>query len=267
MVANFKGKVAVVTAAASGIGREIVEQLYASGAHIVGADINEAALAELKSALPDVEIVTVDVTQEADVEAMTRLAAEKFGHIDIAFNVAGGARVGYLLDLDLKDWQASVDIGLTNVFLCLKHQGRHMVQRGSGAIVNVASLTSHLPLYAGSAYSSAKAGVEMLTRNAALEFTPYGVRVNAILPGLVQTPRTGGLFENKAVHDAYMARIPMSRAGSSREIATAALFLASDDASYISGASLVVDGGWEVTGYPDLRILHGNPTWLEGKSE
>ncbi|MET3600778.1 SDR family NAD(P)-dependent oxidoreductase [Martelella mangrovi] len=267
MSANFKDKVAIVTAAASGIGRDIVERLAADGARIIGADINEEALAGLKQAFPDVETVTVDVTREADVEAMTKRAVDKFGRIDIALNVAGGARVGYLLDLDLEDWQASVNIGLTNVFLCLKHEGRHMVKRGGGAIVNVASLTSHLPLHAGSAYSSAKAGVEMLTKNAALEFTPLGVRVNAILPGLVQTPRTGGLFENETVHKAYMDRIPMARAGSPREVANAALFLAGDDASYISGTSLVVDGGWEVTGYPDLRSLRGEPEWLKGKKD
>ena len=262
MAGKFKDKVALVTGAGAGTGRSIVERLSADGAHVVCTDINEATLAELKAASPEIETKVLDVTRESEVEALVHHAVSRFGHIDMAFNVVGGARVGYLLDLSIEDWQASVDLSLTSVFLCLKHEGRHMMKRGHGSIVNIASLNAHVPSHAASAYTASKAGVEMLTKNAALEYTPGGVRVNAVLPGLIKTPRTERFFEDVSVHDAFMAKIPMGRAASPDEIAAAALFLASDEASYISGSSLLADGGWELTAYPDLRFALGEPSWL-----
>lgn len=138
------------------------------------------------------------------------------------------------------------------VFLGVKHQALYMKDNGGGAIVNVASLNAHVPMFYGAAYSSAKAGVEMLTKNAALELTQHGIRVNAILPGLVATPLTKDLTDQETIYEAYMERIPMGRPADPDEMAGPALFLVSDDASYENGTSLVVDGAWEVSGYPDL---------------
>ena len=127
-----------------------------------------------------------------------------------------------------------------------------MKTQGSGAIVNISSLNAHVPMYSGSAYSSAKAGVEMLTKNGALELARHNIRVNAILPGLVETPLTDILTSNSELKEAFMERIPMKRSGRPEEIAGPALFLVSDDASYVNGVSLLVDGAWATSGYPDL---------------
>lgn len=128
-----------------------------------------------------------------------------------------------------------------------------MRESGGGAIVNIASLNSHVPMIGGSAYACAKAGVEMLSRNAALELAPARIRVNTVSPGLTDTPLTAAIRELQGAENAFLERIPLNRWGTPEDMAAAALFLASDDASYISGSNLVVDGAWETTGYPNLR--------------
>jgi meso-butanediol dehydrogenase / (S,S)-butanediol dehydrogenase / diacetyl reductase len=182
---------------------------------------------------------------------LASLAVARFGRLDTAFNVAGGNRSGYLLDQPEEDWQFTIDLCLKSVFLGVKQQARQMVRgaRG-GSIVNIASLNAHVPMYAGAAYATAKAGVEMLTKNAALEFADYGVRVNAILPGLVETPLTRRHFDNADALAAFVERIPQRRPAQPAEIAAPSLYLASDDASY-------VDGAWAVSGYPDMRPFRG----------
>jgi NAD(P)-dependent dehydrogenase (short-subunit alcohol dehydrogenase family) len=191
---------------------------------------------------------------------MMALAVSCFGALDCVFNVAGASRPGYIVDLPEADWDFTVDLCLKGVFLGMKHAARHMLGRG-GAIVNIASLNAQVPMHGGAAYASAKAGVEMLTKNGALEMTPDGVRVNAILPGLVETPLTRRHFDNPAAHAAFLERIPMGRAAQPDDIAGPALFLASDEARYVSGASLLVDGAWAVTGYPDMRPFRAAPGW------
>jgi NAD(P)-dependent dehydrogenase (short-subunit alcohol dehydrogenase family) len=133
-----------------------------------------------------------------------------------------------------------------------------MRERG-GAIVNIASLNAHVPMYGGASYACAKAGVEMLSRNAALELAPLNIRVNTVSPGLTDTPLTAGFRAVPGLEAAFMARIPQQRWGSPEDMAAAALFLASDEAGYITGSNLFVDGGWETTGYPDLRPLAEPP--------
>ena len=264
MTTRFQDKVAVVTGAASGIGLAITARLRAEGAKVLAADIN----ADRLSALPagdDLLAVPTDVTKEADIETMVALAVERFGGLDLAFNVAGGSRPGYIVDLAEADWDHTVDLCLKSVFLGMKHQARQMMRRGrGGSIVNIASLNAHVPMHAGSAYVAAKAGCELLTRNGALEFAEHGIRVNAILPGLVQTPLTRRHFDNPDALAAFNARIPMGRPAQPEEIAAPALFLASGDASYISGASLLVDGAWAVSGYPDMRPFRGPVAWNGG---
>ena len=198
--------------------------------------------------------------------ALVDAAVERFGGLDCAFNVAGGARAAYLLDMAEADWDFTVDLCLKGVFLAMKHQARQMIRQGGGSIVNVASLNAHVPMHGGSAYAAAKAGVEMLTKNGALEFAPDGIRVNAILPGLVQTPLTRRHFDNPDAYAAFVERIPLGRAAQPEEISGPALFLASDDASYVSGASLLVDGAWAVSGYPDMRPFRGPPQWNAASS-
>jgi NAD(P)-dependent dehydrogenase (short-subunit alcohol dehydrogenase family) len=267
MTANrFVGKVAVIAGAASGIGRAIATRVHAEGGRVALGDLNAAGLAELTAELGDGSASLVgDVTVEADAEALVALAADRFGGVDLAFNVAGASRPGYIVDLAEADWDFTVDLCLKGVFLGMKHQARRMMsQRRGGAIVNIASLNAHVPMHAGSAYVSAKAGVEALSKNGALEFAPFGIRVNAILPGLVRTPLTRRHFDNPDALAAFVERIPMGRPAEPSEIAAPALYLGSDDASYISGAGLLVDGAWAVSGYPDMRPFRGPLKWNAG---
>ncbi|HEY4042261.1 MAG TPA: SDR family NAD(P)-dependent oxidoreductase [Rhodopila sp.] len=253
---RFAGKVAVVTGAASGIGLAITKRLLAEGAKVVGSDLKSSG--DLGDGFLG---VTGDVTKETSAEELVATAVDRFGGVHAAFNVAGGARGGYIVDLTEVDWDFTVDLCLKGVFLGMKYQARQMMRQGSGAIVNIASLNAHVPMHAGSAYVAAKAGVEMLSRNGALEFAEFGLRVNAILPGLVQTSLTRRHFDNPDALAAFVERIPMGRPAQPEEIASPALYLASDDASYVNGASLLVDGAWAVSGYPDMRPFRGPIGW------
>jgi NAD(P)-dependent dehydrogenase (short-subunit alcohol dehydrogenase family) len=250
---SSNGKVAIVTGGASGIGYAIVQRLLKDGVKVAVADLNEEKLKELEEIHKGSLIGAVtNVTKEADIEALVQKTVETFGGLDYAFNVAGASKAGTIVDQSEEDWDFTVDLVLKGVFLSVKHEAKYMKEHGGGAIVNVASLNAHVPMFFGAAYSSAKAGVEMLTKNAALELAQHNIRVNVILPGLVSTPLTNGLTSVDAINEAYMERIPMRRAADPDEMAGPALFLVSDDASYINGASLIVDGAWAVSGYPDL---------------
>ncbi|RKQ29353.1 SDR family NAD(P)-dependent oxidoreductase [Oceanobacillus halophilus] len=252
-MANLSGKVAIVTGGASGIGLAMVQRLLKADVKVAVADLNEEKLKELEETNKGNLIGCVtNVTKEADIEALVKKTVETFGGLDYAFNVAGASKAGSIVDQSEEDWNFTVDLCLKGVFLSVKHEAKYMKEHGGGAIVNVASLNAHVPMFYGAAYSSAKAGVEMLTKNAALELAQHNIRVNAILPGLVSTPLTSDLTNVEAINDAYMERIPMNRAGDPDEMAGPALFLVSDDASYVNGASLIVDGAWAVSGYPDL---------------
>jgi NAD(P)-dependent dehydrogenase (short-subunit alcohol dehydrogenase family) len=252
---RFEGKVALVTGGASGIGLAISRRLVAEGANVVVGDVNDTSLTQAKKELGQaIECTSADVRVEAQVEAMVRAATQRFGRLDVAFNVAGLGGFGEITELAEADWDLVVDVCLKGVFLSVKHEARSMIAHGNGgAIVNVASLNSHVPMFGGVAYCCAKAGVEMLSRNAALELASKRIRVNTISPGLTDTPLTAVMHNIAGVEGAYMDRIPMKRWGTPEDMAAAALFLASDDAGYISGSNLFVDGGWETTGYPNLQ--------------
>lgn len=246
-------KVAIVTGGASGIGYAIVQRLLQSGIKVAVADLNNDKLKEMEQVNKGNLIGCVtNVTKEYDIERLVQKTVDTFGGLDYGFNVAGASKAGAIIDQSEDDWDFTVDLCLKGVFLSIKHEAKYMKEYGGGVIVNVASLNAHVPMFYGAAYSSAKAGVEMLTKNAALELAQFDIRVNAILPGLVSTPLTSGLTEITAINDAYMERIPMRRPGKPDEMAGPAMFLISDDASYVNGASLIVDGAWAVTGYPDL---------------
>ena len=259
---RFKGKTALVTGAGSGIGKSIAQRLHLEGANVVGFDINSSGLKELSDEMDSRFSSQVgDVTKESDVEDLVSHTQEYFGGLDLAFNVAGGNRSGYIPDLDIEDWDFVVDLCLKSVFLCIKHQSRQMLSGCGGAIVNIASVNARVPMHAGSAYTVAKSGVEMLTKNAALELAKDNIRVNAVLPGLVETPLTRRHFDNPLALETFIARIPQGRPAQPAEIAGPALFLASNDASYINGSSLVVDGAWATSGYPDMRPFRGPIQW------
>ncbi|WP_206601395.1 SDR family NAD(P)-dependent oxidoreductase [Indiicoccus explosivorum] len=252
-MASLSGKSAVVTGGASGIGYAIVQKLLEQGVSVAIGDLNEEKMKELEKGHGGKVIgVVTDVTKEEDAEELVRQAVGTFGGLDYAFNVAGASRPGTVTEQSEEDWDFTVNLCLKGVFLSQKHEAKYMKEHGGGAIVNIASLNAHVPMFYGAAYSSAKAGVEMLTKNAALELAQYGIRVNAILPELVSTPLTKELTDVEAINAAYMDRIPMRRPAEPAEIAGPSVFLVSEEASYVNGASLLVDGAWAVSGYPDL---------------
>jgi NAD(P)-dependent dehydrogenase (short-subunit alcohol dehydrogenase family) len=256
MTKRFEDKVAVVTGSASGIGAAVSRMLIGEGALVVGADIGAAAQAALAAELGERYIpVSANVTVEAEVKDLVGVAMERFGRLDLGFNVAGGGRLSMLMEMSEADWDFTVDLCLKGVFLCTKHEAAVMTP--GSAIVNVASLNAQVPAHGFSAYTSAKAGVEMFSRNAALGLAGRGIRVNCVLPGLVETPATGPFVSNQAILSAFMERIPAKRPAQPAEIAAPCLFLASPEASYVSGSSLLVDGAWGTTGYPDLRTWMG----------
>ncbi len=245
---------AIVTGGASGIGLAIAKELMTQNINVVAADINKDALDKLTVENELYEGKQVDVTDEAQVKDFVDYVVSKYGKIDRSFHVAGASKAGLIIDQPLKDWNFTVNLVLNGVFLFTKYVGGQMKKQNGGKMVNISSLNAHVPMFYGAAYSSAKTGVEMLTKNAALELADYHININAILPGLVETPLTKDMTGNETLNERFMERIPAKRGAQPEEIAKPAVFLSSEAASYINGTSLVVDGGWEITGYPDLRI-------------
>jgi NAD(P)-dependent dehydrogenase (short-subunit alcohol dehydrogenase family) len=251
---RLKDKIALVTGAASGIGREIARRYVTEGARVVMADRNAALLNEAAKELGDAGAgAEMDVTREADVERTVTFAMARFGRLDVAVNCAGlGASVP-LVDQTEQQWDTVVDVCLKGVFLCMKHEARAMIAGGrGGAIINIASINARQPGAGLSAYCAAKAGVEMLTRVAALELGPQRVRVVGIGPGLIDTPLTTFQQERPHVREAFLENVPLGRVGTTSDIASAALFLASDDASWVSGDTLFVDGAALTKKFPEL---------------
>lgn len=250
---RLAGQTALVIGASSGIGEAIARRLVAEGANVVAAARRVPLLEALAKELgPTLHAVRCDVLEEADVVRAVEETVRHFGALDITFNVAGAARIGTIVDGSTDDWDAVIRLTLRSAYLGVKHSARWMIANGRpGAIVNISSLNQQVAFYGASSYSTAKAGVGMLTQNSALELARHRIRVNALLPGLTATPATGVISAADDINQAYLERIPMGRVAEASEIAAAAVFLGSSEASYITGASLIVDGGWATTGYPD----------------
>lgn len=254
---RFAGRHAVVTGAASGIGRAIARRFVADGGTVTAGDIDEDGLRSLQDELGDaVAVRRSDVTSEDDVAELIALGTDR--GLDAMFNVAGGNRPGLITETAEADWDFTVALCLKSVFFGVKHAARRMSTDGTrGAIVNVASLNSRVPMVFGAAYSAAKAGVASLTQSAAIELGDVGIRVNTVSPGLTATPLIGPMMSIPGAEAAFMQQIPLRRPAQPDDIAAAAAFLAGDDAAYITGVNLFVDGGWEHTAYPDLRRMIG----------
>ncbi|MDT3438712.1 MULTISPECIES: SDR family NAD(P)-dependent oxidoreductase [unclassified Pseudofrankia] len=249
------GKVAVVTGAASGIGRAVTRRLAAEGARIVAADIDETGLGKLTAELGE-EVAAAarcDVTVEEDVAAVVQLAASRFGGLDIVVANAGGGFLGEIADHDYAEWRRIVDLCLNSAFLTVKHAGAALRAGGhGGSIVAMASLNAVQPGRGMGAYCAAKAGVVALTEVAALELGRHGIRVNAVAPGLVRTSLTTPLWDVPGVVEDYVENAPLGRFAEPEEIANVVLFLASDEAAYVSGSLYSVDGGARTRRYPDV---------------
>ncbi len=251
---ELKGKGALVTGAASGIGKAIATAFIEAGAGVLLCDLNEKALAAAAGELGDRAISRVtDVSAESQVEGAMRDARRAFGSLDIVVNCAGFGAIAPLTELTADKWHSVQAVTLGGVFYGVKHGARQMIEQGQpGVIINISSVNAQQPGEGQVAYCAAKAGVDQITRCGALELGGRGIRVVGIAPGLVETPLTKKELENPAMRELFMGVIPMKRAVEAQEIAAAAVFLASDNARSINGHTMVIDGGSLVRGYPAL---------------
>ena len=248
---RLDGKVALVTGAASGIGRASAIAFAASGAIVVLADVDEVGghetLQQIQKSGAKALFVRTDVSREAQCKALVERTVETFSRLDVAFNNAGiMASYGEKLhESTEEDWDRLMSVNLKGVFLCMKHELRQMLAQGGGAIVNTASAVGVIGTANSVTYPVSKHGVVGLTRCAALQYARSGIRVNAVCPGLVETPITQRMRDMEPGFDEKRANfVPMGRICSPDEIAQAVLWLASPAASYVTGTSMLVDGGW-----------------------
>ncbi|WP_037286466.1 SDR family NAD(P)-dependent oxidoreductase [Saccharibacillus sacchari] len=240
---KLQNKIALITGGASGIGAATARLFVQEGAKVVLADLNEekgkAFEAELKAQGAEAVFVKANITSEEEVASLFKQAVEAFGKVDIVFNNAGIGRVQPTHELDYSEWRNTVNVDLDGVFLVARESIREMLKAGGGTIVNTASMYGWVGSPGSAAYNAAKGGVINLTRSLALEYADQNIRVNALCPGFIDTPIIPE--ENKKE---LAAITPMKRLGQADEMATAVLFLASDDSSYMTGGSLIVDGGY-----------------------
>ena len=242
-------QVAIVTGAASGNGRGIAERFAEEGCSVIVADVDEIGAeetAELVRALgQQALVVKTDVSHAPDAQRLVDKAVQQFGKVDILINNAGVETLIPFLDLSEDEWDRVVDTNLKGAFLCAKAAARHMVDNKiEGKIVNIASVNSKIALKGQTHYTSSKGGLIMLTKSMALDLAPNGIRVNAIGPGVIETKMTTQSLADPERRAMLLGKVPLGRVGQPRDIANAALFLVSDEAGYITGTSLYVDGGW-----------------------
>ena len=263
---RLTGRAALVTGAASGIGLAVARRFLAEGARVAAADLNRDGLAAEfggpargnsgEGTGENAGVVTVagDVSRPDDAVRMAAAAVEAFGAVDILVNCAGIARYTNFLDLPLAEWQLVQDVNATGTFLIAQAVARHMVtERPEGrtrAIVNIASIEAHVVMASSGHpqvhYNASKGAVHMITRALAVELAPHGIRVNSICPGVTETPLASYALASPQQRAGIERQVPLGRVGQPEDIAAAALFLASEDASYITGEALVVDGGFMV---------------------
>jgi 3-oxoacyl-[acyl-carrier protein] reductase len=242
---DFTGKTAIVTGAARGIGLAIAQRFSQAGAAVVICDIDEAGVVQAAAGLSGKALgVKANVTSADDIAHLFDVTLKEFQRVDIVVNNAGITRDTLMIRMDEKDWDLVLDINLKGAFLVTKAASRIMMKQRSGRIVNISSVVG-LTGNAGQAnYSASKAGLIGLTKSAAKELASRGVTVNAVAPGFIETEMTKALPE--AAREEFLKKVLLSRAGTPDDIASAVLFLASDDASYITGQVLTVDGGLTV---------------------
>src|SRR6201989_73447 len=239
MAGRLEGKVCVITGASGGIGGASAGAFAREGARVVGVDLAPDAPGELS--------LQVDVTDDAAVRAMYARVRDELGRIDVLFNNAGISPVddGSVLDTSLEAWQRVQDVNLKSMFLCCKHGIPHLLAGGGGSVINTASFVAVMGAATSQiSYTASKGGVLALSRELGVQFARHGVRVNALCPGPVNTPLLQELFASDPEQAARrLVHVPMGRFADAREIAQGALFLASDDSSYVTASTCLVDGG------------------------
>lgn len=247
---EMNGKVALITGAATGIGRAAAELFAREGARLILADLNEEQGEDLASQLraggSEALFVKTDVAKAEDCERMVSAAVERFGRLDAAFNNAGisdGPLPPGTIDYPLELWDRIIAVNLSGVFYCMRYEIRAMLASGGGSIVNTSSVAGQIAFSGIPGYVASKHGVVGLTKTVALEYGGNGIRCNAVGPGFIKTPMTQAVQEN-GYHQILTASIPAGRMAEASEVAESALWLCSDRASYVNGTFLVVDGGF-----------------------
>jgi NAD(P)-dependent dehydrogenase (short-subunit alcohol dehydrogenase family) len=246
MAGRLEDKVCVITGAGGGMGADAAVRFAEEGAQVAVADVNGEAAQQVASEVGGLAL-QVDVADEASVEVLFAATAEHFGGIDVLYNNAGimPADDASILDTSPEAWDRVLAVNAKGVFLCCRHGIPRLLERGGGSVINVASFVALVGAATSQiAYTASKGAVLSMTRELAVEFARQGVRVNALCPGPVETPLLMRLFTNDpAAYDRRRVHLPMGRLARAEEIARGALFLASDDSSYVTGTTFLVDGG------------------------
>ena len=251
MAGRVSGKIALITGGGSGIGRATAIVFAREGAKVVIADYNrdggEQTVKMIKSAGGEASFIEANVAVAKQAEAMVAKTVETYGRLDCAFNNAGieGEMGGNIADCSEENWGRIIGINLTGVFLCMKYEIPQMLKQGGGSIVNTASAAGLIGLPGGTAYVASKHGVAGLTKSAALEYAKSGIRINAVCPGFIRTAMTERVMDGGSIsEEAMIAAEPIGRIGKPEEIANVVLFLCSEDASFVTGLPMPVDGGY-----------------------
>ena len=245
MGAELTGKSGIVTGAGRGIGREIATAFEAAGARVAVFDLDGGAAREAAEELGGESIgLEVDVTDADAVEAAVAEVVDTYGRLDYLVNNAGIRHVASLADESVDAWRRTIDVNLTGTFICSQMAIRQMRRTGGGKIVNLASMAGELALNERAAYNCSKAGIVALTKSIAVEFGEAGINCNAIAPGVIETPLSAPYFEDESMVRVLRENSPLGRWGQPNEVAAPAVFLCSDAAAFVHGATLFVDGGW-----------------------
>lgn len=245
---DLSGKTAILTGASRGLGKAMALALAQAGANVVITDVldTKKIVQEIEKTGTKAMGLKVDVTKKSDVNKMVKKTLQKFKKIDILVNNAGVYYPTPIAKMTDKDWERTLNINLNGTLNCARAVGKEMCKNKSGRIINIASIAGIMAFAQSAAYNTSKAAIIMLTKTLATEWAACGVRVNAICPGVIATDMTKGLLKDKGFNQMIKTSVPMQRYGTPDELMGAALFLASDASSYVTGHALVVDGGWTV---------------------
>jgi NAD(P)-dependent dehydrogenase (short-subunit alcohol dehydrogenase family) len=245
---RLKGKIALVTGSAQGLGKEIASSLAQNGCSLVLADIAypEETAKQIEEIGSRSISVKADISDEAEVKDMVEKAISEYKKVDILVNNAGISQLSYTAteDLPIEEWDKIIAVNLRGTFLCCKHVGKQMIRSGGGSIINISTTAGMTGVPRAPAYCASKAGIILLTKSLALEWVRYNIRVNAIAPHYLETELTKGLRASEKVYDGLVKQIPMRRFAKPAEVVGTVLFLSSPASSYITGTVIVVDGGF-----------------------